>query len=239
MAERDPDAPTGLMLKERRTPALTRVSYHRAASAASRATVSDLDEDAIRAAALLHLTGITPALSDSARALTLHAARVAREAAVPVSFDLNYRSALWSRPRARDCFRTLIPLADVVFAGEDEAALALDRSPDDVPSLAEGLASMGPSEAVIKRGAKGAFARVDGRSFEQDAVRIDPIDTVGAGDAFVAGYLAERLNGVPVPERLETAVAVAAFVCLSEADWEGSPRRAEQAQLTPEDPVAR
>jgi len=71
------------------------------------------------------------------------------------------------------------------------------------------------------------------------ARRIQPIDTVGAGDAFVAGYLAERVAGLPAYERLKTAVTVGAFACLHPGDWEGFPRRSEFGLLAASDPVSR
>jgi 2-dehydro-3-deoxygluconokinase len=70
-------------------------------------------------------------------------------------------------------------------------------------------------------------------------VPIRPIDTVGAGDAFVAGYLAEYLLGLPVAERLTTAVATGAFACLNPGDWEGFARRDELRLLWAVDPVTR
>ncbi|MEJ1154555.1 sugar kinase [Microbacterium marmarense] len=238
IAFRDAGAPTGLMLKERRTPTSTRVSYYRAGSAASRATSADLDEHVIRSAALLHLTGITPALSASAAELALHAARTAKDAGVRVSFDLNYRSTLWSTDSAHEFYAAILPLVDVLFAGDDEAAIALGHTAEPA-QLARELAGRGPSEVVIKLGSRGALTLAHGEVTSCDAVRIDPVDTVGAGDAFVAGYLAELLAGAPVVQRLDTAVAVGAFACLSPGDWEGAPRRDELHLLNPDDPVAR
>jgi 2-dehydro-3-deoxygluconokinase len=95
----DQDAPTGLMVKEHRTADLTRVVYYRRDSAGSRLEPGDLDEARIRAARVLHLTGITPALSATARAAVHAAAETARGAGVPVSLDVNYRAALWSPER--------------------------------------------------------------------------------------------------------------------------------------------
>jgi 2-dehydro-3-deoxygluconokinase len=57
------------------------------------------------------------------------------------------------------------------------------------------------------------------------------VDTVGAGDAFVAGYLAEYLLGKPVGERLDTAVTAGALACLVAGDWEGLPSRADLGSL--------
>ena len=122
---RDVKAPTGLMIKERRTPEHLKVWYYRSASAGSRLAPEDVPVGAIRNAKLLHLTGITPALSESAADAAQLAVTVAREAGVTVSFDLNYRAALWSPDQAGPAFRKFIEQADLVFAGDDEAAMAV------------------------------------------------------------------------------------------------------------------
>lgn len=233
----DPTAPTGLMIKERRTPATQRVSYYRAGSAGSRIAPTDVDELLISQAALLHVSGITPALSRQAESTIRYAIAAAKAAGVPVSFDLNFRGNLWSREGAAEIYRDIIPLADIVFAGDDEAAIAVGAGePED---LARRLAGLGPSQAVIKLGADGALALIDGQVFCQEAVSVEAVDTVGAGDAFVAGYLAEYVVGRAPKERLRTAAATGAFACLVPGDWEGFPRRHELTLLDTKEPVSR
>jgi 2-dehydro-3-deoxygluconokinase len=226
---RDPGAPTSLMLKERRTAAMVRVLYYRRHGPGSRLEPGDLDPAQVAAAGVLHVTGITPALSDSARATVEHAVELARKAQVPVSFDLNYRSALWPADRAAAVCRDLAARADLVFASDDEAELlGLHGDPAD---LALGLAGLGGGHAVVKLGERGAVAAVDGRVHLVDPVPVQAVDPVGAGDAFVAGYLAETLAGRPVPERLATAAACGAFAVTVPGDWEGLPSRDELAAL--------
>jgi 2-dehydro-3-deoxygluconokinase len=234
----DPSASTGLMIKERRTPATQRVSYYRAGSAGSRITPDDIDYQLLAGAGLLHVSGITPALSDQAEATLRYAVAAARAEGVPVSFDLNYRANLWSREAARSVYLDIIALSDIVFAGDDEAAIAVgDASTPE--ELARRIAALGPSQAVIKLGTAGALALVDGELFHQDAVPVDAVDTVGAGDAFVAGYLAEFAVARSVAERLRTAAATGAFACLVPGDWEGFPRRNELGLLQAKEPVSR
>jgi 2-dehydro-3-deoxygluconokinase len=227
---RDPGAPTSLMLKERRTAAMVRVTYYRRHGPGARLEPGDLDPARVAAAGVLHLTGITPALSDSALATVEHAVALAREAGVPVSFDLNYRSALWPPERAAAVCRDLAGRVDLVFAGDDEAELlGLTGDPAD---LARGLAGLGSGHAVVKLGERGAVAAVDGRVHAVDPVPVQAVAPVGAGDAFVAGYLAELLAGRPVPERLATAAACGAFAVTVPGDWEGLPSRDELTALT-------
>jgi 2-dehydro-3-deoxygluconokinase len=234
---RDPDAPTGLMVKERRTPDHVRVWYYRAGSAGSRLSPADVPEAAVTSARLLHVTGITPALSSSAAAAVSHAVDLARAADVLVSVDLNYRAKLWTPEQAGPVLRDLAARADVVFAGEDEAALAVGHG--DAAALARRTAELGPGQVVLKQGAVGAYALVDGVEHHQAAVPVRAVDTVGAGDGFVAGYLAELLAGRDVADRLLTAVRVGAFACLVAGDWEGMPTRAELSLLEGGEPVSR
>jgi 2-dehydro-3-deoxygluconokinase len=238
VAVRDSTASTGLMIKERRTAESQRVWYYRSGSAGSRLAPEDVPEDAIRQARLLHITGITPGLSTTAAAAVDRAVECAREAGTLVSFDLNYRAALWTPDVAGQVFRKLAARADVVFAGEDEATLAVGHT-DDPLKLARRLADLGPSQVVIKQGAEGCTALVDGVAYVQPAVPVRAVDTVGAGDGFVAGYVAELLAGAGVERRLWTAVRVGAFACLVPGDWEGMPRRAELGLLEATEPVSR
>ena len=92
--------------------------------------------DVVRAAGVLHVTGITPALSPSARAATFGAVEEAHAAGVPVSLDVNHRAALWTADEAGPVLAELAARADVLFAGEDEAGL---------------LGAVGNPEAVVGR----------------------------------------------------------------------------------------
>jgi 2-dehydro-3-deoxygluconokinase len=214
------------------------VWYYRAGSAGSRLSPHDLPEDAIRRARLLHITGITPGLSASAAAAVDRAIDCAREAGTLVAFDLNYRAALWTPDAAGEAFRKLAARADLVFAGDDEAALAVGRA-DDPKELARRLAELGPTQVIIKLGAEGAVALVDGVEYVQPAIRVETVDTVGAGDGFVAGYVSDLLAGAGVQQRLRTAAQVGAFACLVPGDWEGMPRRSELGILEATEPVSR
>lgn len=235
---RDETAQTGLMVKERRTADALKVWYYRSGSAGSRLAPEDVPAGVIEQSRLLHVTGITPALSPSAAAAAHHAIDRARAAGVLVSFDLNYRAALWSQEAAREQYRQIIAKADIVFAGDDEAAIAVGPAPD-LWELAGRIADLGPSQVILKRGAQGCLALVDGAGHTRKAVSVKAVDTVGAGDAFVGGYLSELLRGSDVDQRLLLATHVGAFACLVPGDWEGAPRRSELHLLDPHDPVTR
>lgn len=237
----DPGAPTGLMVKERRTAGSSHVWYYRAGSAGSRLSPDDIPEALIAGAAVLHVTGITPALSTSAADAVQEAIRVARGDGVPVSFDVNHRAALWRDRQPGDpgeLYRDIARQSTILFAGDDEARLLVPDIEDPL-ELASAVGELGPTQVVIKRGALGCAAIIDSHRYTQEAVPVTVVDTVGAGDAFVAGYLAELVAGENTPTRLRTAVTAGAFACLTTGDWEAMPRRSELALLTAAEPVIR
>src|SRR2546430_11180010 len=156
----DPDAPTGLMVKFRRTGSTTQLLYYRKGSAGSRLERADIDPDLIRGARVLHLTGITPALSPSARDAVDYAIETARDAGVLISVDLNFRSKLWSADEAASVLAIMVAHADLVFATEPEARLLVEGETPNELGLA--LARFGPKQVVVKRGALGAVAVIGG-----------------------------------------------------------------------------
>jgi 2-dehydro-3-deoxygluconokinase len=234
----DHSAPTGLMIKERRTASTQKVWYYRAGSAGSRLSPEDLPVEKIRRARVLHVTGITPALSESAADTVDRAIDVARDAGVMVAFDVNYRASLWSPDVAGQALRVLAARSDVVFASDDEAALVAGPA-GDAAELAHRIAELGPAQVIIKLGAQGCVALIDGIEHRTEAIRVDALDTVGAGDGFVAGYISELLAGSKPERRLDIAVRVGAFACLVPGDWEGMPRRSELGLLDAREPVSR
>jgi 2-dehydro-3-deoxygluconokinase len=239
LAQRDP-SPTAIMLRERRTGTSARVSYYRHGSAGSHLRPADIPDGVVEKAGVLHLSGITPALGSGPAATVRDAMRRAREAGVPVSVDLNFRSRLWDADTAAPVFRELAVGADILFAGDDEARIALDRDASVGPeTLVDALAELGPGEVVVKLGRRGAMARIDGELIEVPAVPVHAVDTVGAGDAFVAGYLASRLLGRGVSDRLSTAAVTGAFAVTVPGDWEALPRPHELTLLTAEEDVQR
>ncbi|MGW1018770.1 sugar kinase [Streptomyces niveus] len=185
----DPARPTGLLVKNPGTES-TGVHYYRTGSAASALGPPALDDPAVRDAALVHLTGITPALSASCRALVDRTLRPERPYAV--SFDVNHRPALWSDEPAAEVLLPLAARADLVLVGLDEAqalwgpALA---SADAVRALLPQ-----PRVLVVKDGARAATAYVGRGTYTVPAPKVRVVEPVGAGDAFAGGFLAGLLR---------------------------------------------
>ncbi|WP_431074913.1 sugar kinase [Microbacterium phyllosphaerae] len=235
----DPDAATGLMVKERPSAAFTAVHYYRAGSAGSRLHPDDLPDGWVEGAALLHLTGITPLLSDTARA-ALHAAiDRARAGGAIVSFDINYRSALASPEVAGPVLRQLAERSDIVFGGEEEFAILYPGS--SVADAAAALRDAGCATTVLKLGPDGATVFAADGEVAGSGFAITPVDTVGAGDAFVAGYLSGLLDGLDLDAILRRANACGAMACLVPGDWEAAPtlRDLERFLDGDSDPVRR
>jgi 2-dehydro-3-deoxygluconokinase len=189
---RDPERPTGLLVKEP-DGSRTRVHYYRGNSAASAMGPDVLDDDRLRSASVLHLTGVTPALSPSCLSLVAEALAVpAGERPYAISFDVNHRPALWPPGRAATVLRDLADRADITFVGLDEARdlWGADLEPADVRGLLPH-----PRLLVVKDGGRSAIAFGDEGIRIVPALDTDVVEPVGAGDAFAAGVLTGLLRG--------------------------------------------
>ncbi|MER5739634.1 sugar kinase [Streptomyces sp. NPDC002262] len=223
----DATAPTGLLIKERRTADQRRVHYYRAASAGAHLCIGDIPPFVVEEATVLHTSAITLALSSTAAAAVHEAVDRARSAGVTVSLDANYRRKLWPLDVFRRTVTSLLPSVDLLFASLDEAQSLLRTDATDPAELALALREYGPGTVVITMGADGALSASSSGIVPTSAVRVTEIDPVGAGDSFVAGYLSAVLSGKDDRDRLAAATRVAAFSVAAQGDWEGLPTAAE------------
>jgi 2-dehydro-3-deoxygluconokinase len=219
----DPDAPTGLVVRERRDAGPIEQVYYRRGSAASRLTPQDLDATYVRDASFLHLTGITPALSAGCRETVFAAAELARQAGVTVVLDPNYRSKLWGRDEACSVLRDLAARCDILLPGQEEADLLTGEA--DPESALRLLRALGPHTVVIKVGARGAIAVTgDDNVIRAKAMAVDRIiDPVGAGDAFAAGLISGLLRGFEIEAALDLANRCGALALTTHGDMESLP----------------
>ena len=228
--------PTGLYLREY-LGGKVRAYYYRKESAASTLAPRAFNPDYLQGAQFLHLTGITPALSSSCKEFVRWAAGEARTRSVRVSFDVNFRSKLWSAEEAREFTEGMLSQVDMLFVGDEEASAIWGEGGEE---FLRKLAGMGPQEVVLRRGEKGSRALVEGRLFEQDSFSVTEVDPVGAGDAFVAGYLAGHLWKLDPKERLRVANAMGSYSVMTLGDYEGLPDREElEAFLSGEQELGR
>ena len=229
---------TGLMVRETKRFDLLAVTYYRAESAASALSELDLSEIDFASFDILHTTGITSAISQSSRIMVRSALAAAKAAGVKTTFDINYRAALWSKAEAAEEIRALLPNVDVLFGGLDELQIIAGDQTQDYVGLAANLRNQFDLDVVVKLGAEGAFALTsDGAEFAP-AFSIKLASPVGAGDAFVAGYLAGEVENQPLNQKLIRANATGAWVASGFGDWESAPTKAELFKLTESD-VAR
>ena len=211
---RDSEAPTGVYFKDPRTDGSV-VYYYRRGSAASRMSASDAPAFLPPGCSVLHLSGITPALSDSCRSLVESLVDMAKLRGITVSFDVNYRRKLWSVDTAAHALLALSGRADVVFVGLDEAAeLWGTKSPRDVRDR------IGHENwLVVKNAAVGATEFRGSTETFEPAQEVHVVDQVGAGDAFAAGYLSGLLRGAGPRERLRQGHALAAKTLITTGDF--------------------
>jgi 2-dehydro-3-deoxygluconokinase len=219
--EVDPDRPTGLYVKTPLVAAdgtvVSSVIYYRSQSAAAAMGRQFLAHPAVAAvladASLIHVSGITAALSASCLDM-LSDLLVAERGARRISFDVNWRPALW-RGRSVGILAELADLADVVLVGQDEAEAAFG-----VTGRAELRALLPrPETIVVKDAHRGACCLPrEGEPIEVQALRVDVVEPVGAGDAFAAGYLGGRLLGLDQAASLRRGHLSAACTLTVEGD---------------------
>jgi 2-dehydro-3-deoxygluconokinase len=224
----DPEAPTGLYFKEWRALAQLRVHYYRAGSAASRMRFDGLDVEYLLSGEILHLTGITAALSESCHDLIDRLISVANERGATVSFDLNVRWALLEGRDPRELLGPLAARADLLFLSKVEAELLFGGG--DPGHVREAWRDLRAATVVV-HGADGAFAVEETGICEMAAYPVDVVDTVGAGDAFVAGFLSGRLRGWSTGECLDLANACGACAVTVPGDLKGLPTEEEALAL--------
>jgi len=222
--QRISEAGTGIMMREV-VAGQTSVYYYRRASAASLMSYGLLDEPYMAGARILHVTGITTALSQSARQTVIEAVRLARKHGVKVSFDPNLRLKLWSIEEAREVLLPLAAEADYFLPGLDE--LKLLYATEDVDAIFGKLQELN-NTCVVKGGDNVTYLIEQGTVTPVPYFRVDRIvDTVGAGDAFCAGFLSGLLRGYSHEEAVRLGNLLGSMVIQTEGDWQGLPTAAQ------------
>jgi 2-dehydro-3-deoxygluconokinase len=237
---RDSAAPTGLLFRNLREFPPPEVVYRRTDSAGSRLAADDIRAAlaGLPAGTVVHVSGVTPALSDSCLAATLALAETAQARDLQLFVDVNYRTRLWDKNAAAPVLRKLVASASIVTASRPEAALLTGES--NAVDAAAALASLGPRIAVIRDDSLGAVASTGSRQSPivvPSQVARQPVDPVGAGDAFNAGLIASLLDDQSLPDAIATAHLCGAAAVGVIGDIEGLPTRREL--IASEDDVRR
>lgn len=226
----DPRHRTGVMFKERRFSGETSVYYYRENSAASHMDISMISEEMIRGASIVHLTGITPVLSESCRFMTWEIIRLCADHGVPLSFDPNIRKRLWNGKDYTAELRNMVLEAQIVLMGDEEACQLFGEGTQE--QWLDRLFTEGKAKyAAIKKGSRGAVA-----ADREHRVEIPPwpchcIDPVGAGDGFNAGFLAGILENRSLEMSGQMGGIVGARATETTGDVEGYPSKEQMEQL--------
>lgn len=204
-------------------------TYRRSGSAASRMRPEDLPLDVIRTAKVLHLSGISQAISPSACDACFAAIDHARDAGVKISYDTNLRLKLWPLPRARAIIRESLGMATWALPSLDDAALLFER--DDPDTILDICHTAGAPLVVLRCGVAGCVVS-DGRRRERIAgYRVDAIDATGAGDCFDGAFAVRMIAGDDPVEAARYANAAAALATTGYGAVAPLPRHAEVMAL--------
>jgi 2-dehydro-3-deoxygluconokinase len=185
-------------------------TYYRTGSAASRLGPEDVPQVLLRSARLLHTSGITQAISPSAREAARTAVEAAKEFGVRVSYDVNARPKLASAAELRAWVGETLPLVDLAFLSAEDARFLFGEAGED--AVLDRLLELGARVAVLKLGERGCrVATRDGEGVAAPGWPVASVDPTGAGDAFDAAFAVEWLAGRPLAEAAKFANAVGAL----------------------------
>jgi 2-dehydro-3-deoxygluconokinase len=199
----------GLYFVEHSGARIGSVLYDRAGSAISRITPGRIDWASVFAGARwYHVSGITPALSDGAAQVTAESLVAAKRAGLTVSYDLNYRSKLWSAKQACSTQEPLMVYVDVLIAGEEDARAILGAESAD--SLAQRF-EIGAVAITLRDNPCSATVAADGKIYSTPRIEVETMDPIGAGDAFCGGLIVSLLEHRSWDYALRFATATAAL----------------------------
>ncbi|MFF2289899.1 sugar kinase [Peribacillus butanolivorans] len=213
--------PTSLNFKEIREDGSGKTFYYRYQSPILTLKPEDITDRMFEDIDLVHLTGVFLAIDPKNIDIAKRVMEIAKQKDIPVSFDPNIRLKLWSIEEARSVYLEVFPSVDILLTGLDEIRLIIGI--DSEESLAEFANGNNIDQLVIKDGENGSKLYTNSVWHKKEAFPVTPIDTVGAGDGFDAGYIYGYLHGLSIEERLEFANGVGALVTTVSGDNEGLP----------------
>ncbi len=226
LVSRTDDQPTGLMLKGSIQEGDPEIAYYRQGSAASKLSPRDADSLDLSDIDWLHVTGIFPAVSESAMSATVRLLDRASEMDIPISFDPNLRPQLWPDDRTMvNSLNRLAAYAQVVLPGIGEGKILTGHERED--DIAGYYHELGVRSVVVKLGGSGAYySEAPGDKGYAPGIEVERIvDTVGAGDGFAVGVISAVTEGLPLSEAARRGNAIGAIQISHKSDNEGLPTR--------------
>ena len=226
----DASSRTGTFFKEIIREDGVRISYYRDNSAASKLKPHQIEESYLANARYLYITGITPALSKSAKQTIFHAMEIAKKRGVKIVFDPNLRRKLWSEEEARDTLLKVAEMADIVVPGKSEGQFLFGT--ENPEQIAESFLSLGAGLVVVKLGEDGAYYKSLKEKGYINGFKVPQlVDPVGAGDSFAAGLLSGLLDQLSISKAVERACGMGALTVAVKGDYEGLPDRKRLEQF--------
>ncbi|UOE55378.1 sugar kinase [Bacillus sp. CMF12] len=213
--------PTSLNFKEINEDGSGKTFYYRYNSPILTLTPDMIQEEQFENVDLVHLTGVFLAIDPKNIEIAAKVIEAAKQKKIPISFDPNIRLKLWSIEEARRAYKEILPHVDILLTGLEEIRLISGMEEED--ELALFAREYGIRDLVLKDGANGSKLFRDGDWTRAESFRVTPVDTVGAGDGFDAGYIYGWLNGFSKERLLQFANGVGALVTTVSGDNEGLP----------------
>lgn len=224
------DRATGVAFVMYRSDGSRQFVYHAAHAATGQVDSSMVRPEVIQNAGWLEISGTALTIGESCRKATLYALDLAVKAGVPVSFDPNIRvEMLGGQAQARELCDPVLRVAQVIAPTLNEARGLVGRdAPDDV---AEAFLDMGIKQVVLKCGEQGCSIYTADSRLDIPGFKVQEVDPTGAGDCFIAGYLAALSRGMTPAEAGRYANAVGALSVTRLGPMEGAPTHTEVMQL--------
>lgn len=222
----DSHASTGIFFKQTGGFNQTKIHYFRKNSAASFLSPSDILEKDIAGAKFLHITGITPALSQSCHEAVLYAIKIAKKNNVKVVFDPNIRQKLWDSSVYIPVLTEILKSTDIFLPGEDELQLLFPEK--EVKEIIPIILGFGVETIIVKNGAAGATYYTSDECQNVSGYPNENVkDPVGAGDGFAAGFISGLLENLTLYESTKRGNVVGSMVTMVRGDCEGLPTKEE------------
>ncbi|TWT05524.1 sugar kinase [Planococcus sp. CPCC 101016] len=227
--------PTSLNFKEIREDGSGKTFYYRYQSPILTMEPTEITAEMFKGIDIIHLTGVFLAIDPKNLAITKRVLEIAKQLEIQVSFDPNIRLKLWTIEQARAAYVEILPSVDILLTGLDEIELIIGDASNE--ALEKCAADFSIGHLVIKDGGNGARVFTKGVWHQKEAFKVTPVDTVGAGDGFDAGYIYSVLHGYSPEQSLEFANGVGALVTTVSGDNEGLPYLEEVQSLVRKEKV--
>src|SRR5699024_645529 len=220
------EASTGVYIKERVREGKTQVYYYRTDSAASKLDAKNINWEYIKQAKIIHLSGITPLLSENNWRVIEEVFSFAKKNNITISFDPNIRINLWkSSKTAKKRLLWLSEESDILLAGLEEAKSLLNKN-YCIDEITKHFYKKGVKYTILKDGSIGTyFSSKNSKGFFPSFKVNYVVDPIGAGDGFNAGFLSSILEGKSIEEGVKTGSIVGAMVVSTYGDIEGLPNK--------------